>query len=198
MQMQTTSNETKQALRSRISAMRNSLSPNDRTYMSRKIISAVMEMEQLKAASVIFLYASFRSEVITDELICTLLNSGKKIALPRTVGSAIDFYPVSSMDELVSGQLGIREPAGIDETKIVPSHADVMLLPGVVFDKFGSRIGYGKGCYDRCIGSLSPDERPLLVGLCYSIQLLDYKLPCEATDIPMNYIVTENKLYSII
>ena len=109
--------------------------------------------------------------------------SGKIFAFPRTVGTAMNFFAAR---ELVPGRFGIREPVG-DE---VPPPPDLILVPGLAFDRTGNRLGWGGGFYDRWLGSHPGVPR---LGIGFSCQVLE-RLPGEPHDMRVNFVLTEDGL----
>ena len=92
---------------------------------------------------------------------------------------------------LIPGAHGIPAPAK-EAQAVEPARLDAVLAPGLVFDRFGGRIGSGKGYYDRFFGPL--DNRPPLVGVGFSFQLVwDKPLPVGAGDLDMDWIVTDRE-----
>lgn len=182
----------KQKLRGEVLAARDQLSEYEREKCSRQIKTQLLLHEKLRKAENVFLYASFRSEVLTDSLIQILLDDGKKVALPVTAGNTLRFYLIRSLQELQTGKYRIRVPQEQENTYIVPHRTDVMILPGAVFDRYGNRIGYGGGYYDRYLTGLQEDNCPWLIGISYGIQVYDGVLRTEEQDYPVNEVITEN------
>ena len=148
-------------------------------------------MKKVKKAETIFLYTSYKNEVGTKKLIQKLLSMGKKVALPRVREKEMDFFLIRSWEELVLGYQGILEPDGAGQI-VVPTKNDVMLLPGVVFDHKGNRIGYGGGYYDKYLDQ-QKENLPCLIGLGYEMQLFSDIIPTEPQDKSLDFIVTEKK-----
>lgn len=161
-----------------------------------------------REAAVLLFYVSFRSEADTRMLLAEALAAGKEVAVPKVDGKNMEFFRITSMEQLKAGYQGILEP---DETcerldeKLLSQGTrkawfrgevknDVLLLvPGCAFDVTGGRMGYGGGFYDRFIERY-PDA--LRVALAYNIQMVP-KVPQEAHDMPMDVVVTEaNMLYT--
>ena len=89
--------------------------------------------------------------------------------------------------DLVAGKFGVREPAA--QCAAMPlNQLDLVLVPGLAFDRFGSRLGRGRGFYDRLLGEVSGVK----CGICYQGQLLE-SLPTEGHDVRVNFIVTPNE-----
>jgi len=89
--------------------------------------------------------------------------------------------------DLVAGKFGVREPAA--QCAAMPlNQLDLVLVPGLAFDRFGSRLGRGRGFYDRLLREVSGVK----CGICYQGQLLE-SLPTEGHDVSVNFIVTPNE-----
>lgn len=144
----------KECLRMEARKRRDALSEEQRIGLSQVIMNRLWQWEPFLNAKVILSYASFRSEVYTDEINERLLAEGKTLYFPKVfseVAHKMEFYPVTCMEELVCGYQGIREPkSGIplfsDEKADYKNY--VMLMPGLAFDEDGNRLGYGGGYYD--------------------------------------------------
>ena len=129
---------------------------------------------------------------------------GKEVSLSKTIGKSfledikvflpktwlkerkLTFHRVYSFSDLVPGPFGLLEPNPKNEEADLSS-LEVILVPGVVFDVKGYRIGYGGGFYDRVL----KETRALKVGVCYSFQLVE-SLPVEPHDVPVDLIITED------
>ena len=189
---------TKSSIRQQMLNMRENLNPLQVNLLSNTILVNFTNTEEYKNAKVIYLYASYRNEADTMELINKALADGKQVALPCSYLSQgipkMDFYFISSLADLVPGYKSILEPdrrKNIIKTEELP---DIIVCPGVAFDNNMNRVGYGKGFYDYYLSShhYSDDAvKPILVGLCYSFQT-SFDIPAEFNDIRMNMIITEN------
>jgi len=162
---------------------------------SRLITDRVKNMAQFQSATVIFIYADFRSEVVTRPLIDYMLRCGKKVVLPVTLIQEKDLLAVSITDpdkELAPGYCSIPEPiVEIREKQMLsPDIIDIIFLPGSVFDERGGRMGYGGGYYDRFVSTKAPQA--LRVGLAYDLQLVK-RAPLQAHDELLDFIVTETR-----
>lgn len=185
--------EEKKRIRREALSVRNILSPKLRQEKSSNILQTIYEIEIYKMTDVILCYVDYQSEVITTPLIERALADGKKVFCPKVSGDEMEFYRIMGMDELKTGYKGIKEPVGghgfLDFRKAL------VIIPGVSFDRNCHRIGYGKGFYDKYLTRLS--ERGVdvyMLGLGYECQLVD-KVPCEAHDIVLDMLVTEENIY---
>ena len=182
----------KDQTRKEILKKRNALSADETVRSSGLIFERVRNTVEYKEAGVILLYASFGSEVITDMLTDDALSAGKKVYLPKVKGDEMDFYRISSRDELINGAWNIPEPEE-DVNGIFKGDKDsLILMPLVAFDRDGSRIGYGRGYYDRFLSGHVTGQR---IGLAYSLQEAHFE--CEPTDIRMDKIITEKEIIEV-
>lgn len=142
--------------------------------------------------TVVFMYASAPDEADTIKLIEHALLNNKRVALPRVLADGVmEFFYIASLSDLTSGYKGILEPGGHCQRAEL-TDTNLLLVPGVAFDRNGNRMGYGKGFYDRF---LSKAENVYKLALCYSLQLYD-ELPTEANDVPMDMIITDNEIWT--
>ncbi len=103
---------------------------------------------------------------------------------------ALDFVAVRSPTELVRARHGVREPA--PELASTPlGELEVLVVPGLAFDRSGVRLGRGGGYYDRSLGGASVDTRPRTVGVAFACQCVD-ELPTATHDLRVDTIVTEH------
>lgn len=187
--------EEKEEIRTSFLNKRNELSKEQCKTDSLVIAKRVLSLKELQKAETIFLYASYKNEVETRRLIQKLLSMGKKVALPKVREKEMDFFLIHSWQELVFGYYDILEPDGAGEL-VVPTKQDVMLMPGIVFDFNGNRIGYGGGYYDRYLEQ-QKENLPCLIALGYELQLFPNILPTEPQDKQVDFIVTEKKTYKV-
>jgi 5-formyltetrahydrofolate cyclo-ligase len=128
------------------------------------------------------------NEPRTADIISRALSDGKKVCVPVTneADCTLTLSYIQGTDSLVRGAYGIYEPAVIDGADT--SAPDMITVPGIVFDKSGNRIGFGKGFYDRLLS----EARAVRVGICYAFQLSENISP-DKHDIPMDIIITEEE-----
>ena len=134
------------------------------------------------------------SEVNTLDILNKVLEEQKILALPAIVGDTIFFYKISSMnyfngDQMILTKFGIKEPS--PSTADLIEYIDLLIVPGIAFDRNGYRIGYGRGFYDRY---LQRKKYAFSIGLGFELQLLDEDLPHEKFDQRVNAIATERKI----
>ena len=140
-------------------------------------------VEFLSSYQNIALFASLEMEIDTFPLIEELLKEGKNIYLPKTRGKEMDFYLIHSLDELVESKdkYKVKEPSKGKPAD--PSIFDIIICPGVAFDRSNNRMGHGQGYYDKYL-SRCPAYK---IGLCYKEQLLD-EIPTDEYDVKMDRV----------
>jgi 5-formyltetrahydrofolate cyclo-ligase len=109
------------------------------------------------------------------------------VALPRIAGNDLEFHRVADFSALARGSFGTREPVLDEEVSI--ARADVILTPGVAFDRGGARLGRGGGFYDRLLGR--PEVKARRIAVCFGCQLVE-RVPVEPHDVEVDAIVTED------
>jgi len=143
-------------------------------------------------------YVSFRREVDTWEIMFAALGEGRTLALPRVEpGGRLSLRAVRDpLHELVPGAFGIPEPAP-SSPLLEPEAVDLVLVPGVAFDRRGYRLGYGGGYYDRLLADMrSPavtarrSSPAVAAGLAYDFQIVD-ELPVGPHDQRVDLVLTE-------
>lgn len=144
-------------------------------------------------ASTILAYASFGSELSLDPFITAALAESKAICIPRIDWDTKSMSPVAITnldDDLQMGRYDIRVPKpGL--TMVEPAQLDVILLPGLAFDRAGNRLGRGAGFYDRFVNALhAAGHRPTLIGVCHHAQIID-SVPTEPHDHRVDRVITE-------
>lgn len=152
------------------------------------IFHKIIKSNAYKNAKTILVYVSFNGEVETHRFIKYALKDGKNICIPKVLSKedGMKAIKIDSFDELKKGAYGILEPEHfakeVDEKDI-----DLVLMPGVAFDKNGGRIGYGGGFYDKFLKKVR--ENTLKIALAYDFQILN-EIPLEEHDIKIDGIIT--------
>jgi 5-formyltetrahydrofolate cyclo-ligase len=184
----------KQQLRRELLARREGLPLAKRQVFDAAICRRVQELPEWQAAETVFLYLDFRGEVSTKALVETLLEHGKKVCAPVTRPVERQMLPVRllALDEVRQGAYGIREPLFREEALVDAEQIDLVILPGVGFDRAGGRLGYGGGYYDRFLPKLSAKAKK--IALAYECQVLP-ELPREPHDVRVDLLVTEKGVW---
>ena len=139
----------KKVLRKEMLIKRDNLSKDKKLFLDNRIKERLEEMKFFKEAEKIFIYVGFGSEINTIDYINDFLKEGKRIFIPRTniEEKTMEAVEIKSLDNLEKDKYGILEPAK-DIEAVDKVDLDLIILPGVVFDELGGRIGYGGGYYD--------------------------------------------------
>lgn len=179
---------TKEQLRLRMKQLRSAMTQNQIEEKSNYIADRLFTMAPYSNADCVMTYLSAFHEPDTLRIIRHCFAAGKRIVVPisETQSHTLRLSYIDSLSCLKSGAYGILEPE--TEVPALPDAPDLILVPGVAFDRHGGRLGFGVGYYDRFLASC----RAVKVGLCYDFQLID-RIPCDTHDIPMDYILTEKE-----
>ena len=148
-------------------------------------LQALTHLEQLpsfKQSNCFAIYHSLKDELQTSEFI-EKWHTKKSVLLPIVRGNDIVLQPYTGRDSLYSGAFGILEPT---ESFYTTAKPEIIVIPGIAFDKQYNRLGRGKGYYDRFLSNLQIPK----IGLCFSFQLIG-NIPSEPFDIKMDYVVTD-------
>ncbi len=157
----------------------------EKARVSAGLIARIEALPQFAAARTVALYCSTADEVDTLAAI-DRWSLSKRVVLPVVEGGGMAFVAYDRARGLCPGAFGISRPVG--EEVCLPGEIDLMVVPGVAFDRAGHRLGRGAGYYDRYLGAVAPERRPYLVGLCFPWQLVD-TIPAEPHDIRMDKVV---------
>lgn len=181
----------KTALRAEYVRIRTRISPALRSTTDARILQRLVELPTWREARLVLTYVSFGSEVDTHGLMQAAWSAGKQVAVPRCRRShSLDFYVISSEDDLEPGLRGLMEPSPDCGRPLTPPQmvGSLCIVPGLVFDADGYRIGYGGGYYDRFL-AFYPGEK---VALVRSRQLSGNPLPRDEHDVPVDWLVSES------
>ncbi len=182
----------KKDIRNSVLKMRSALSKEQVNKLSTEIKDKLISMDEYKKSKCIFAYLDFRNEVATDEIIIHALNNNKRVFIPVCVNETKQLVAaeIDNLSQLSISSYGIREAAPsnirIADRKLI----DIAVVPGAAFDKYGNRLGYGAGYYDRFFhtaGSI------LKLALAYSFQIVE-ELGAEPHDVPMDAVITEKEI----
>lgn len=184
--------EEKKILRNKILSIRDSLNRNEKEIMDNEIFNKLKNTELYKNARNIFIYISFSNEINTINIIKKALEDKKDVFIPKIykTNKSMKAIKLNSFDDLKKNSMGILEP--IDDSKYIEKeNIDLIVVPGVVFDKDCNRIGYGGGYYDRYLKDIAYKNNKVV--LAYDLQVID-KIESEEHDIKVDYIITNTKI----
>lgn len=186
--------ETKASIRTKYKTLRNAMPENIVREESQRICQNISTWEIFQKAQNCFFYYPLGKEASLLPLFKESIQ--KRIAFPRVREDEMDFCEINSTDDFQEGYFHVMEPK--DEIPAMDlaeleQEKTIVFTPGLVFDMNGGRSGYGKGFYDRFFQKY---KNVIRVGIALSCQLAD-QVPMEAYDIPMDYLVTPEKIYKV-
>lgn len=177
----------KKELRAAVLARRNAASPDDVRTWSARIADTLCGLPIFATTRTLCSYLAVGQEVHTEPIVRAALDQGKRVVLPRTLPAErrLALHAITRLDQLVPGPYGILEPTP-DLPVVDPTEVELFIVPGVVFDTAGNRIGYGAGYYDSLL-VLSEGWR---VAIAFACQLAAH-VPSAEHDMPVDLIITE-------
>jgi 5-formyltetrahydrofolate cyclo-ligase len=181
----------KNLIREELLDIRGKLGKDEHEKKSRQIIKALMDSNLYKESNNIMVFISFKNEIDTHEFIKKAIEDGKNIFVPITIPDGKKLKPsqLKSFDELEPGFYNILTPKKEFIRFIDPKDLDLIVVPGLGFDKSGYRVGFGGGYYDRFLSGLKNAKK---VSIAFDFQILD-EVPKESFDIPVDCIYTEKR-----
>jgi 5-formyltetrahydrofolate cyclo-ligase len=185
----------KQKLREEAHARRNAQENKDE--LSKHIVAKFMQLPEYQQARTVLFYVDVRSEVRTRHSLEEALASGKKIVVPWCTESVeLALFHLQNLDELTVGMYKILEPKPelrtLPEKQVDAKELDLVMVPGVAFDRRCARMGHGKGYYDKLLENTRPGTP--LVALAFECQLFS-EIPVAEHDVFMDKVITEGAVY---
>lgn len=183
---------TKAEFRKLYKNIRNNISNQDLSYKSNAVFDNLINMDVIKDSKTFFVYNSYNREVSTQKIINYLLDNNKIVLIPKCSKETETMIAVEYTDDtkLEKGKYGINEPINNDAFW---GDIDVAIVPGIAFDIFGNRIGYGKGYYDKFL----ENKNICKIALSYEETISHSVLPHSSDDIVMDYIVSDRGVRNI-
>lgn len=189
----------KTELRAKHRKIRENCPENVKVCLDKKIAQSFLSLDEYKQSKKLFVFVSSKIEVDTSDIIRRAFNDGKQVAVPKCTdkNGKMEFYFISSVNQLEKGSFGIMEPNTDICEQVKELNDGLCVVPGICFDMYGYRIGFGKGYYDRFLERFGG----VTVGLCYS-KCTERELPRGNHDRPVDILITEkyinhtNNLYS--
>lgn len=164
--------------------------------LSQVICEKFAALPEYAVAKTVMFYVDVRTEVRTRGYLSTALSHGKKIVVPYCVDGELELFWLRNMDDLAIGAYKILEPKPelrpLPEHRVEVSELDLIMVPGVAFDRDGARMGHGFGYYDKLLHKARPDAP--LVALAFECQLFPI-IPMQSHDIFMDKVITETTIY---
>ena len=176
----------KAEVRKRMRELKRAVPPEEKLRRSEAILRQLEQLPEWKAARVVLLYWSMADEVQTHAFVNKWYKD-KVLLLPCVDGDDLVLRQYTGPECLVAGeQFGIGEPTGAVWSDL--DAIQLIIVPGVAFDRNGNRMGRGRGFYDRMLKSTMG---ALKIGIAYDFQMLD-AIPVEPHDVKMDRIITEH------
>jgi len=177
---------TKAQIRSKILLKLKTQKEEDRNRKSKLIQDKLLRNKVFRKAKIVMFYIAFGGEVNTEEMIREAKKIGKLICVPICRKDKEIMQPAILEDhaKLKVGPYGVWEP--VAETLVKPEDLDLVITPGLAFDKKGNRLGRGKGYYDRFLSKLS--DRAPSIGLAFDFQILPL-IPTTSHDVSVNKVI---------
>lgn len=181
--------EHKTELRERYKRIRREMSAEIKKLRDDKIFSRLIGLEAYKTANTVLTYVSTDIEVDTIKFIKHAINDGKTVAVPRCVPNTRNmvFYIIKSLRDLERGSFSVLEPVPKKCKRLTNFGGAFCVVPALVYDRYGYRLGYGKGYYDRF---LSLHKNMFLAGICYCCCTVT-EIVHGRFDVSVNTLVTE-------
>ncbi|MDP6445399.1 MAG: 5-formyltetrahydrofolate cyclo-ligase [Pirellulaceae bacterium] len=164
--------------------------------LSRSIVAELMRLPEYDCAETVMFYVDVRAEVRTRHDLQAALETGKRIVVPYCLDGELELFHLEQMDELEIGMYEILEPRcelrELDHKHVPVDELDLIVVPGVAFDRNGGRAGHGQGYYDKLLEHARLDTP--LVALAFECQMFA-EIPTAEHDVYMDKVITEDAIY---
>ena len=186
----------KDAIRKACAERRDSMTSEEHFELDSKIVNTAVNLVSFRHADIILLYAPIKSEIDVMPIFTIAKEKGKKVAFPKCnmEERTMTFHFVESLDDLEPCAYGIREPKA--ELEIYDPEttqgSTLCFVPGLAFDVYGYRLGYGKGYYDKFMNKFIGST----IGLAYTHQILP-SLPKGKYDKHCDVLITEKGIKTL-
>lgn len=184
----------KKEIRNIVMSRRKELSEVIKGDLDSAITRKFLGSEVYKRCKTIFIYISMNEEIYTKTIILKALEEGKKVCVPKIdmKDRTMKAIEIQSLNEMIeTPPFGILEPPTFD-FKLDIGEIELIVVPGLAFDKNGGRVGYGGGYYDKF---LSQPHKSKKIVLAYDFQVFE-NVPVEKHDVKVDYIITEKQVIS--
>ena len=173
----------KKALRERIREQKRAMTQEQICNASASLMEKFLASKAYKDANTIYGYLPYNQEVRTVPMLEQALRDGKRVAVPKVYGDEMKFIYMTDLSLVEKGYAGIPEP--VADAPVADDPTALVLMPGLVFDAQGHRIGYGGGFYDKFLAQ-EPNHPTL--ALCYDFQMLP-NVETEEFDVPVDCVL---------
>jgi 5-formyltetrahydrofolate cyclo-ligase len=191
--------EEKRALRRAMAERRDALPQANRGELATRATELFLDLPEARQARRVAGFVSTRSEIDTAPLLDRIRQLGIDVVLPRVstglLPPRLRFHHAAQREDLVFGIFGLLEPRS-DTPEVALHEIDLFMVPGLAFDRRGTRVGYGGGYYDELAAYVRahPDAaNARFVGYCFDFQLLD-ACPTGEWDVPLDLVVSDERI----
>ncbi|CAF0790459.1 unnamed protein product [Rotaria sordida] len=186
----------KQILREKLRHILKMMSNEDRIYQSNIVTNYLLRHSKYQSSRAISIYVHMNTEISTRDIIQHAFQSNKHVFIPRYNSTSMDMLRIYSLDDLDSLPItkwNIRQPSLDDKNReIATDNIDIIIVPGLGFSLDGSRLGHGKGFYDKYLNSLNGNF--YTIGLAYRQQILENNtIPMNLNDVRINEILVSKE-----
>ena len=184
-------NDNRESIRNKIKHIRNLQSTDDIDKNSNIIMDKLFSTQIFKKSDCIGFYYSLKTEVFTSSMIQKALDLRKNVCLPKIdrESKTMYFHTIDGIENLSKNHLDISEPVGGE----ICTNIDVVIVPGIAFDKLGNRLGFGSGYYDKFLTLYTSIYK---IALAFDFQLIN-TIDIQEHDVPMDLLITENRTITI-
>ncbi len=177
----------KDMIRKELLTKLNNLNKDEKERRNARIREKLFSEKKFKNANFIMSYVSKRYEVDSWEIIRKSLEMGKKVAVPYVLKEERVMIPSLILDpaELLPGPYGVYQPHSDNVRQVDFNQLEIVLVPGIAFDRDGNRLGHGQGYFDRFLKKI---PKTYSIGLAYELQILN-SLPIFEEDIPVTALI---------
>jgi 5-formyltetrahydrofolate cyclo-ligase len=185
----------KNKMRIKYKSLRKNMPENIKDEKDNEIFNRIISSSVYNSCDLLLTYVSTYIEVDTIKLINYSLSIGKKVAVPKCIDGTRNmvFYYINSMNDLEKSTFSVLEPIITICVPVTEFENALCIVPGLVFDVSGYRLGYGKGYYDRFLTS---NPEIIKAGICYCSCTVN-ELYRGRFDVPVNLLVTEKYLKNV-
>ena len=176
----------KKEARTLIKEKRMKLSLNYINNASDKIFEKLLQNEDFRNAKVVMSYMDFKNEVKTNKINNFIKNSGKILVLPKVIDKET-MIVIEDKNQYILSPFGNKEPDG-EEYK---GNIDIIITPGVAFDRDKNRVGFGRGYYDRFFVKHSNAKK---IAIAFEKQIIDEGIETDKYDKKVDILITENNI----
>ncbi|MFH2020329.1 MAG: 5-formyltetrahydrofolate cyclo-ligase [archaeon] len=180
----------KDTLKNEVLAIGRKYSKADIDAKNNLLKKNIEKLPEFKNAKTVCFYISLENEAETHGMIKDSLKNKKKVIIPYVDNQEIVLHELLDFSELEKGRLGILAPKKQFIRKFDSKNIDIIIMPGLMFDKKGHRIGFGESHYDKALSKTKAKK----IAIAYDFQIVDY-MPSVVHDIKADIIVTDTKTF---